>query len=231
MVVGPLTLAFRLTAIHECRSSVNLRSPRRLVFLGFIRAVWRPKGVQRRGGLCKCPTLRAEGGRFEPAKRRGRVTLASALESLCCKALRRSQAPAAATQNDPKKPGITRQNRDRSRFCSSSRKRAHSRRRAGRPPARREPGARAVTSSPRSPPPPRGARCLPMAAFPAMRTPWLAVITAPTLQLSAHGPVAASCRRPGRAAGCPEGETPSLRTSRTDLRDPRWDPPELATFP
>src|SRR5262245_11639655 len=65
MVGGPSTLACRLTASHECRSSVNRRSPRRLVFLGFIRAVWRPKGVQRRGGLCKCPTLRAEGGRFE----------------------------------------------------------------------------------------------------------------------------------------------------------------------
>jgi len=55
--------------------------------------------------------------------------------------------------------------------------------------ARRVPGPRAVTSPPRSPAPPRGARRLPI---PAMRTPWLAVITAPALQLSAHGPVAAS---------------------------------------
>jgi hypothetical protein len=61
----------------------------------------------------------AEGGRFEPAQRHGRVTRASALESLCRKVLRPSQASTPAPQNDPKRPGITRENRDRSRFFAA----------------------------------------------------------------------------------------------------------------
>src|SRR5262249_46164744 len=66
-------------------------------------------------------TYERRGGRFEPAERRRRLSGASALESLSRKGLRRSQAVAAAPQNDPKKPGITPQNRDRSRSRGAGR--------------------------------------------------------------------------------------------------------------
>ena len=70
----------------------------------------RPKGVQR-SGLRKSLNSQAEGGRFEPARRRGRVTRASALESLGCKGLRRPRAYVAAppktTLNNPGSPAKT----------------------------------------------------------------------------------------------------------------------------
>src|SRR5262249_34439078 len=44
---------------------------------------------------------------------------ASALESLCRKVLRPFQASTPAPQNDPKRPGINRENRDRSRFFAA----------------------------------------------------------------------------------------------------------------
>src|SRR5262249_35336584 len=73
------------------------------------------------GEAAQVPEPTSGGGGFEPAERRRRLSGASALESLSRKGLRRSQAVAAAPQNDPKKPGITPQNRDRSRSRGAGR--------------------------------------------------------------------------------------------------------------
>jgi hypothetical protein len=71
----------------------------------------RPKGVQKYPRLRKYLNLQAEGGRFEPAQGRHRVTRASALKSLCCNGFAGSQASATAPKTTLKNPDLPPKNR------------------------------------------------------------------------------------------------------------------------
>src|SRR4030095_11406298 len=75
----------------------------------------RPKGVQKCPRLRKYLNLQAEGGRFEPGQRRGRVRGASALKPLCRNELRPPMVDCMASRNCPERPSSTRPNPERFR--------------------------------------------------------------------------------------------------------------------